>query len=362
MRNDRLADAYDRLSPDEDAKDRIWGKIERKRRQKRPLPRPVFAAAAAVICLVVLGALLLGPQGNNRFVIKAYAMEAQPDGSVELREVDLMDSEAYGAAYIDNETGYMYVNIGLKATGDNIKSVEFSTATGFFAKQYIGDLSAVQTSGVPASYVNGKLSMFGTDFDVAGSTITLDRETADNYLLFWGKKTGEPGDGSGKLTFHAVATFTNGKTAETDITIDQRAGAGMAIINPSQEEKEQIQAAAAKYDQVLRSIPLDQCQVIPDSVKILRYGDTYEYNSNWGGSLSGTACFPITKEAMDNAMEYGLFDENGVFIISSNLNIQNGEPDGGDGYIAALVRNDDGTFTGTVYRAPGQLILEYWNK
>jgi hypothetical protein len=48
------------------------------------------------------------------------------------------------------------------------------------------------------------------------------------------------------------------------------------------------------------------------------------------------------------------FDEYGIFRIGSNL-----PSDGRDGYVAVLEKNGDGTFTGMVYKVPGELILEY---
>ena len=40
---------------------------------------------------MVLGCFLLIPDSNNVFIIKAYALEQQPDGSIGLCEVDLVN-------------------------------------------------------------------------------------------------------------------------------------------------------------------------------------------------------------------------------------------------------------------------------
>ena len=101
------------------------------------------------------------------------------------------------------------------------------------------------------------------------------------------------------------------------------------------------------YEKLLQSIPLDQCEVVPDSVQALTYGDTYEYHM---GNPLATSCKPITEESMETAP----FDQNGVLTISSSL-----PDDGSDGYIGVIERNGDGTFTGMVYKVPGQLILEH---
>jgi len=52
-------------------------------------------------------------------------------------------------------------------------------------------------------------------------------------------------------------------------------------------------------------------------------------------------------------MDAGMFDENGIFRQASDL-----PEDGSDGYIAVIKQNENNTFTGMVYKVPGQLILE----
>lgn len=326
------------------------------RHNKRPHTRSAFAlvTAAAVICLILFGSTLFTPQGDNIFVVKAYAMEIQEDGSVELREVDIADTRPeYWGGYIDGETNTMYVGLGLRCEGENIESVEFSTDDGFFSEQYIGNLADISTSGVPALYVgpDNQMVMFSEDFDDAGSTITLDKEKADDYLLFWGTNYVDNPEFPyhppfpKEIIVHAKATFSNGKTAEKDVTINL-SGTGAFSYTPSEEQKAQNQKDNEVYKNLLQSIPLDKCEVVPDSVQTLTYGDTYEYHL----SDSSAGYRPITEESMEAA----LFDKNGVFRIGSSL-----PSDGSDGYIAVLERNGDDTFTGMVYKVPGQLILEH---
>lgn len=332
--------------------------IPQEQRRKRPRFRSAFtlATAAAVICLMVFGSMFLTPQDDNIFVIKAYAMEVQEDGSVQLREVDIADTRPeYWGGYINGETNTMYVGLGLRCEGENIESVEFSTASGFFAKQYIGNLSNIKTSGdisVGSLRVgpDNQMVVFGRDFDDIGSTIILDNETSNDYLLFWGGNYVESAESESppfpkEINVHAKATFSNGKTVEKDVTIDL-SGTGLYIESPSAESD---QKDRKEYRELLlqESIPLDKCEVVPDSVQTLRYGDTYEYHM---GDHLATAYMPITEKAMDAAA----FDENGVFRIGSTL-----PSDGSDGYIAMIKRNEDGTFTGIVYKVPGQLILEH---
>ena len=332
--------------------------ISQEQHKKRPVFKAAvsFATAAAVICLMVFGSIFLTPQDGNMFVIKAYAMEVQEDGSVQLREVDIADTRPeYWGGYIDRKTNTMYVSLGLRCEGENIESVEFSTASGFFAEQYIGNLSDLEArvsgdASVGAIRVgpDNQMIMFSMDFDDVGSTIILDNETVDDYLLFWGGNYVDSAESESppfpkEINVHAKVTFSNGKTAEKDITIDL-SGKGFYINSPSAEGD---QKDRKEYRELLLqgSIPLDKCEVVPDSVQTLRYGDTYEYHM---GDPLVTAYRPITEESMD-----ALFDENGVFRIDSTL-----PSDGSDGYITGIKRNEDGTFTGMVYKVPGQLILE----
>lgn len=307
--------------------------ISQEQHRKRPRPRSAFmlATAAAVICLMVFGSMFLTPRDGNMFVIKAYAMEVQEDGSVQLREVDIADTRPeYWGGYIDRETNTLYVSLGLRCEGENIESVEFSTASGFFTKQYIGNLSDIEarvsgdaSAGAIRVGPDNQMVMFSTDFDDVGSTIILDNETVDDHLLFWGGNYVDGAESESPLfpkeiNIHAKVTFSNGKTAEKDVTIDL-SGTGLYIESPSAESN---QKDRKEYRELLLqgSIPLDKCEVVPDSVLTLRYGDTYEYHM--GDPLS-TAYMPITEESMD-----ALFDENGVFRIGSTL-----LSDGSDGYV-----------------------------
>lgn len=357
MKNNKIVNAFNAIQPNDEIKNRVFDKAMQKQHKKRPVFKTAvsFATAAAVIGLILLGRIFLTPQGDNIFVVKAYAMEVQEDGSVELREMDIMDTRPeYWGGYIDGETTTMYVGLGLRCEGENIESVEFSTDDGFFAEQYIGNLSEISTSGDPALYVgpDNQMVMFSEDFDNVGSTITLDKEKANDYLLFWGTNYVDNPEFPyyppfpKEIYVHAKATFSNGKTAEKDFTIDL-SGTGSSVYTPSEEQKAKNQKDYEAYTELLQSISLDKCEVVPDSVQTLTYGDTYEYHL---GDSRSTSRRPITEESMEAAP----FDENGVFRIGSSL-----PSDGGDGYIAMLERNGDGTFTGTVYKVPGELILEH---
>ena len=113
-----------------------------------------------------------------------------------------------------------------------------------------------------------------------------------------------------------------------------------------------MQEKNEKHEKFLYGIPLDRCEVIADSVKTLTYGDIYEYQSA-SFSFTATHYFPITIGSIEAAMDAGMFDENGIFRQASDL-----PEDGSDGYIAVIKQNENNTFTGMVYKVPGQLILE----
>ena len=341
--------------------------------------RPVFktavslASVAAVICLIVLGGTLLFPQDGNVFELKAYALAQQADGSIEQREVDLVN-ETYDWSFNDDGEN-VYINIWLKCEGENIESVDFYVDEGFFAKQYIiRENGQIVRDGVPMAGSGSTIMRYGNDYVNVGSHFTLHAdEMTEDLLVFWGTESRRVGNDlnlPSQLTIRAVATFNDGKTQEEalafDLSMEGMQGFGVTIL--TDEEIAQNRADSLRYDMLLHNIPLDQCEVVPSSEQILTYGDTFEYEIV-GSGVAGLAMFPITEGSMDPANDQylerdgykGLFDENGVARFGSSQNLFNlwDEYDGSDGYIAVLETNGDGTFTGKTYRVPGWLILEY---
>ena len=374
MKDEKIVNAFDRLQPGDEVKNRIYFRAMQRQRNKRPVFKAVasFAAAAAVICLLALGANLLSPQSGNAFAIKAYAMEQMDDGTIELREVDLLGDKYYWSTY--NDGSIFYVSANLKCEGENIKRVDFYTDDGFFAKQYlkIEDGKIITEEGVPASYrkapgdTDYTLVMYGEDFDIIGSSFTLGKgDMTDDYLLFLGNEVSNRRDRPSQMTIRAVATFTDGKTQEETVTLDLSEGeiVGTGIFKLPPEEIARMNAEHEKYMALLSSIPLDRCEVIPDTVQELTYGDYFEYSTDRGigdGLVVAMAIFEISEVSMSDAYRQGLFDEDGIFRVGSNLH-RLGESDGSDGFIAVILDNGDGTYTGMVYNVPGWLILEHKN-
>ncbi|MDR1132142.1 MAG: hypothetical protein LBL15_06980 [Oscillospiraceae bacterium] len=235
MKNRKIIRAFDAIQPDKALEARVLNKILQKRRRKRPvLKTAVSLATAAVICLAMFGAPLLTPRADNAFSIKAYAMEQQTDGSVALREVDLINLPHVWSAYIDDEN--IYLNVRLKCEGENIKSVDFFTDDAFFAKQYIKMKNGkIVTGNVSMLYVGESqtLAMYGTDFEIVGNTLTLDQDTmTDDLLLFLGTENIE-GLVPSAMTVHAAVTFDDGETREETLVLDFT-DEGVGIKSPAQ--------------------------------------------------------------------------------------------------------------------------------
>jgi hypothetical protein len=196
------------------------------RKQKLKILRPA-ALAAAVICFAVFGGNLFTRNSqtdeneNNLFSLKTYAMEQKEDGGYEFKEVDFLSRRDTIGGYDDGKN--IYLNVGLKCEGNNIKSVEFSTGEGFFAKQYTDKTKPGWEDGVLTLYVgnadgSSSVAVFGNEFDVAGNKLTLDKNiTDDGTLIFVGYEKDNPKD---SIKIHALATFDDGATYEQAFTLD----------------------------------------------------------------------------------------------------------------------------------------------
>jgi hypothetical protein len=201
------------------------------------------AAAAAAICLALFGATPLAPQaGDNAFSLNAYAMEQQADGTMEMREVDLLGQTPHWSSSFDGKE--LYLNINLKCEGENIRSVDFYTDDGFFAKQRLkmADGKIVLEAGVPAAGwtdAEGRaiVTMYGRDFEKIGGKFTLSKDDmTDDLLLFLGMELAAEDWGRDwarriprQMAIRAVATFNDGKTQEETLALDFSSGEGVGI-------------------------------------------------------------------------------------------------------------------------------------
>ena len=191
---------------------------------------PALATMAAVLTLIIGAYALLPAQISNSFTVRAYAIEQQADGTIASREFGLTDPSAAWFGHFDS--GYWYLGIDLDVEGENIASVEFHIADGYFAKHYIpiqeryayldedgnkvidwtingevvyrsrwyvdedgreirtgefvGDNTATIRSiaFVIDEFGNERITQFGDTFEPMGSTIALEEIQSDNLLLF----------------------------------------------------------------------------------------------------------------------------------------------------------------------------------
>lgn len=329
MKNEKIITSWNRLNPDEEGKKRIMDEITHKKR--RPAFQSVLTAAAAVICLIVIGSLFLTPDNANVFSLNAYALDLQEDGSIGLCEVDVLNQPDIWGGHFDGEN--FYVSVGLKYEGENIKSVDFTTADGFFAKQHISNL--LDEEEITKLYVGSDdlLVMAGDDFEIAGNKITLDSGTiADDLLLFWGIKATNMNEVPKTVQINATATFYDGKTDELSLTIDL-SGTGIFIFDEelmlSEEMSELLDENRLEY---YDNLPLEKCELLPDTVKTVT--DVYEYEVS-----ANVGCYYIDAEHME-------FDENNMFR-GGWWTDENGEV-----FIIVIKRDDHGILTGMVYQVP----------
>lgn len=298
----------------------------------RKHPRWVrYGLAAACLCAVLLLSLWGVAATDNAFLVKAYALELASGGTVELKEMDLLEPYDIWGGHFDGEN--FYVNVGLRYDGNNIASVDFVTEEGFFAKQYIGSLSIEEN--VPQLYVGpeNRLAVYGTEFERAGSAITLNEETmTDDLLLFWGTQAAGIEDVPKHIDIQAVATFRDGRTQELTIPLDL-SGMGAAVFTVSEEELQHAEDHRAYY----MNLPLEKCELLEETVKVVT--DVYEVNAG-----TCTDLIPI-----DSWME---FDEDGIWRGGMRGDLTDS---GYEVYIPVIKRDADGVYTGMIYRVPQAL-------
>ena len=169
-------------------------------------------------------------------------MEQQDDGTIKMREVNLLEDRQTWSSYYDGVDFLLSIN--LKCEGENIKSVNFYTDDGFFAKQYLKMKNGkiILEDGVPASFSgNGDgtytITMYGDDFEKIGSSFTLNKDDmTDDLLLFIGTSVTNRRDFPSQMIIRAVATFNDGKTQEETLIVDLTKGMGLGRINLPEDE------------------------------------------------------------------------------------------------------------------------------
>lgn len=291
-----------------------------------------YGAVAACLCIVLLGSFFSMPNPANAFLVKTYALEVTDDGTIGLTETDLLDQPDVWGGHFDGEN--FFLNVGLRYEGSNIESVDFIAEEGFFAKQYIGDLSV--GDNVSRVYVGAenRLVVYGDEFEISGNVLTLNEETmTDGLLLFWGTQVSDMREVPKHIEIRAVAKFNDGRTQEIVLPVDI-SGTGVAVGYFVSEEERQQRLEEFDY---YKNLPLEQCELVEESIETVT--DVYEV------ALASSTSWITIRGDMP-------FDENGIFRGGLL-----GEPtiDGSELYIPVIKRDAEGVYTGMLYRVPKDL-------
>lgn len=221
---ERYRQCFDEIQTPENTHKMVMDRIQREyghakntvhRRTMWAMP----TAIAAVACIVAIIGQLIMPDSANAFSIRAYALDLSEDGTVLLREAELSDQNRFWGGYFYGEN--YYASLGFSFEGENVKSVQFTTDDGFFAKQRISHSN--EDSRILRMYmgVDHQLVVIGGGFENMGNRITLDDKTnSKNLLLFWGTRANGIGEIPAKPKITAKATFDNGEVREIPITIN----------------------------------------------------------------------------------------------------------------------------------------------
>ena len=300
--------------------------------EKSPAPRKhrrwKYGMAAACLCAALLLSFLRTPKPDNAFFVRAYELALTDDGMIGLKETDLLDQPDVWGGHFDGEN--FYLSVGLRYDGSNIKSVDFITEDGFFAKQYTGSLA--DGENVSRMYVGAenRLVMYGTEFEIVGDTITLNDETmTDDLLLFWGTQAIDMSEVRRHIEIKATAAFNDGRTQEVTIPIDL-SGTGVYSGIVTEEEHQRFEK---KWD-YYQNLPLEECELLEEAVETVT--DVYEVDF-------GTSAHRITDF---DKMEFG---EDGIWRAGFS-------EVGCEVYISVIERDRNGVYTGMVYRVPENLL------
>ena len=323
----------------------------KQRTRRKPILRSIasFTAAAAVMCLILIGNSLLSPTDshfNNLFTLRAYAFEQREDGSVKQREIDILDQATSWQGHMDGER--FFASVGLRFDGENIKQVEFMAESGFFAAQRIGDLSSGTQFG--GSYLNGisAVLIFGTEFEIMGNNLVFDENGIDeDLLLFWGTETNDRRFIPTNVYIRVFVTFNDGETMEDILVIDFESRIGLTTIPVCEYEMYQRNRISEYY----MNLPLNELELVAVATftPALDYdfGDYDAYYYDFGIDIISregvmVEFLPAGRLIIKDWLE---FDEDGV----SRRGFQAGDK---GMYLTVFHRCDEGVVSGHLYRAP----------
>ena len=218
-------------------------------------------AAAALLCLVILAQTLLPRQAGGIFTVKTYALDLDENGTVVLREEDLLEKSDYWGGYCDGEN--YYINLGFRYEGESIENVTFSAEEGFFAWQRISPgMSEEDVSAIYAGPEN-QLLVFGEDFEVCGSSVTLEgTEMEEGLLLFWGVEALSPDDIPKNPRITAEATFQDGSTQIVDIHLNL---SGASVFGGDMQTDDRDGMPVAYHQsQYYKKLSLEVCELVDE--------------------------------------------------------------------------------------------------
>jgi len=380
MKNEKIINAWSKLDPDDSAKNRILDKIEDKQQKNQSVNKPilrfplVLMSAAAVICFALAVYMILplitgdtsktpsdsigvtantppvqdhisiNPQQThveNLFMVLAYSVEPQNDGSIELRELGDMLQEDFHLSDIklrlsavDFEDDIYYLSLGLVFVGENIKTIKIVVDEGFFGKSSVDDV--IRHNKNRTSFI---LSLHSDYIEKIGNTVVLDVDDINNNLLLcWGMGgINDPNSLPPEITIHVEAIFEDGTTIGQIISLDPLS----AFI----DIKESIQRATEYLEKKdhFSSISPDEWELVSDSVK--NVVDSYEYET---GNPENPVIGIFSEDGF--ASWENAFDENGNHLIHWGDSYD----DDDRGFIVILNRRSDGTLTGMIYRVPAR--------
>jgi len=394
MKNSKIIESWAKIKPDKAADERMLASIiqiartmsmnKRKMALSQPVLRYATAALAAiaVVCLAVIGYARLFPaqpqptvqetpaatisetqspdtqqhvipdgivQESNTFTFLAYAASLPDTGSGELNEFDLENKPANVFATYDEERKLFIVGLGLSCEGLNIRNIEVSVSNGFFAKL---KPILVRSGEEPVIIGMNRLSDF-ENFDIVGNNIVFGKDTVDiinDEMLFWMVEGNDISRLPKELEVLAKVTFNDGTMQESISLVDLTDV--IYIIDWTKAEYELIRVSFEKTMDYYLNIPLDECELVPESVKIVV--DVYVYDI--GPESFETNIFPITSafEITDTGVRRTgqgeiEFDEDGVYRMAFGDDAGDGDE---RGFLVVIKRGGDGTMTGMVYRTP----------
>lgn len=290
-----------------------------------------WALVAACFCIAVGVSFFHIPNPANAFAVKAYALSEMEDGTIQLIETDLINQPDVWGGHFDGD--HFYVSVGLRYEGHNIEHVDFITEEGFFAKQYIDELTIGDNVSKVYVGADNRLVMYRTEFDIVGNRITLNDETmTDDLLLFWGTPATDISEIPKNIEINSIATFHDGRTQEHTISVDL-SGVGVYTSTTSEQELQRHEAEMDYY----MNLPLEQCELVEESVEPVT--DIYEVR------LENSTSWITIRDEMD-------FNEDGIWRGGTCGDFT---ADGYEVYIPVIQRDHNGLYTGMLYRVPKSL-------